>query len=70
MERNMSMIKFEMEFYVKNYSNGLFDTFVSDYDLEDEDLISLREVFNSVLLKNLVVVEVKETPVIGFKRNN
>ena len=70
MERNMSMIKFEMEFYVKNYSIGLFDTFVSDYDLEDEDLISLREVFNSVLLKNLVVVEVKETPVIGFKRNN
>jgi len=66
----MSMIKFEMEFYVKNYSTGLFDTFVSDYDLEDEDLTSLREVFNSVLLKNLVVDEVKETPVIGFKRNN
>jgi len=59
-----------MEFHVKKYLTGFFDTYVSDYDLEDEDLTSLREVFNSVLLKNLVVDEVKETPVIGFKRNN
>jgi len=70
MEKNRAIIKFEMEFFIKENSSNLFDKFVNQYDLEDEDLIKLRGEFNSVLLKNLVVDEVKETPVIGFKRNN
>ena len=70
MEKNTAIIKFEMEFFIKENSSNLFDKFVNQYDLEDEDLIKLRGEFNSILLKNLVVDEVKETPVIGFKRNN
>ena len=68
MKRNIGIVKFEMEFFVKESSNNLFDKFVSQYDLEGEDLIRLREEFNSILIKTLDVY--KETPVIGFKRNN
>ena len=57
-----------MEFFVKESSNNLFDKFVSQYDLEGEDLIRLREEFNSILIKTLDVY--KGTPVIGFKLNN
>jgi SpoVK/Ycf46/Vps4 family AAA+-type ATPase len=61
MEKNTAIIKFEMEFFIKENSSNLFDKFVNQYDLEDEDLIKLRGEFNTILLKNLVVDEVKET---------
>lgn len=67
MEKNTAIIKFEMEFFIKENSSNLFDKFVNQYDLEGEDLIRLRGEFNSILIKNLDVS--KETPVIGFKRN-
>lgn len=57
-----------MSLYVKENSNNLFEKFVVLYDLEDEDLIRLRGEFNSILIETLDVY--KETPVIGFKRNN
>jgi len=68
MERNKSIIIYLMNLYVKENSNNLFENFVNLYDLDDEDLIRLRGEFNSILIKNLDVY--KETPVIGFKRNN
>ena len=68
MERNTAIIKFEMEFFIKENSSNLFDKFVNQYDLEGEDLIRLRGEFNSILIETLDVY--KETTVIGFKRNN
>ena len=73
---NMSMRKYQMEGFIKKESTYLFDRFVSGYDCEDEDLVILRWVFNSILIKTLGIEEVKieqpkysQTFVVGFKRH-